>query len=149
MLSVIAIAAAGIAFLLAVWLAAAVMGLRRKLGAVPRGSEALDTLRQLDERLAGLEETAGLLEPLVRSIAEQMPYVIQHTGVVAYDAFGDITGRLSRSIALLSRSGDGLVISVFVGRAENRFYTKLVRQGRGVEPLSPEEEAAIRQALGR
>jgi hypothetical protein len=39
------------------------------------------------------------------------------------------------------------VITLMKGRAESIYYTKLVRGGRGTEPLSPEEGAAIEQAL--
>lgn len=63
--------------------------------------------------------------------------------MVAYDAFGDISGNLSRSIALLSQEGDGVVISLLVGRGETMFYVKQIREGKGTEPLSPEEEEAI------
>jgi hypothetical protein len=66
---------------------------------------------------------------------------------VVYDAFDDIAGNLSRSIALLNERGDGVVISMLVGRAEARFFTKVVQHGTGREVLSPEEEAAIRQAM--
>ena len=76
-----------------------------------------------------------------------LPSGISFTGVVAYDAFGDIAGNQSRSIALLDRRGNGLVISLLVGRGETRFYTKQVTARRGDEPLSPEEEAAIDRAL--
>ena len=64
-----------------------------------------------------------------------------------YDAFGDIAGNLSRSIALLDATGDGLVISLLVGRSETLFYTKQVRGRRGLEELSPEEAEAVDRAM--
>ena len=78
-----------------------------------------------------------------------MPLAISHTGVVAYDAFGDIAGHLSRSIALVNDEGDGVVISLLVARSETLFFTKEVRAGRGVEVLSPEEERALARARGQ
>ncbi len=69
--------------------------------------------------------------------------------MVSFDAFGDITGNLSRAIALLDRVGDGMVLTVLVGRGETLFFAKQVRGGRGAEKLSPEEHAAIDRALAR
>jgi hypothetical protein len=71
------------------------------------------------------------------------------TGVVTYDAFGNIAGQLSRSIAIVDPMGNGLVISVLVGRSETLFYAKQVARGRGVEELSPEEQQAVEKALAR
>lgn len=52
-------------------------------------------------------------------------------------------------IVLLDSIGDGLVISLLVGRNETHFFTKEVRAGSGTERLSPEEDAAISRAMGR
>ena len=72
---------------------------------------------------------------------------MSRTGVVSYDAFGDISGNLSRSIALLNGVGDGVVISLLVGRSETLFYVKQIREGKGSEPLSPEEQEAIASSV--
>jgi len=56
---------------------------------------------------------------------------------------------LSRSIALLDARGNGVVISLLVGRTETLFFTKQVRGMEGVEELSPEEKEAIAEAVGR
>ena len=64
------------------------------------------------------------------------------------DAFGDIAGNMSRSVALLSIEGDGIVISILVGRLDVRVFTKEVRGFEGVEELSPEEKAAVARAGG-
>ncbi len=81
------------------------------------------------------------------NVEKRLPRAISHTGVVSYDAFGDITGNLSRSIALLDQQANGVVISLLVGRNETRFFTKQVRDGVGAEPLSPEEDDAVARAL--
>jgi hypothetical protein len=82
-------------------------------------------------------------------LEQRVPHAVSHTGVVAYDAFGDISGNQSRSIALLNDKGDGFVLSILVGRDETRFFTKQVSGGAGAEPLSPEEESAVARAMGR
>lgn len=73
---------------------------------------------------------------------------VRHVHVVRYDAWSDSGGRLSFSAALLDDAGDGMVLTAINGRAEGRAYAKNVRAGRAVEqPLSPEEEQAVRAAL--
>ena len=74
---------------------------------------------------------------------------LRHLAVVRYDAFGDMGGRLSWSMALLDEGGDGLVLTSIHGRSDARTYAKDVSAWAGVMPLSPEEEEAVDQAKGR
>jgi hypothetical protein len=74
---------------------------------------------------------------------------LRHLAVVRYDAFGDMGGRLSWSMALLDESGNGLVLTSIHGRSDARTYAKDVSAWSGVMPLSPEEEEAVDQAKGR
>jgi len=74
------------------------------------------------------------------------PRALRHVGVVRYDAFGDMGGRLSFSAALFDDEGNGLVISSINGRSETRTYAKPLVDLRSDHALSPEEEDAIRIA---
>jgi len=76
------------------------------------------------------------------------PQAMRHVGVVRYDAFGDMGGRLSFSAALFDDEGNGLVISSINGRSETRTYAKPLVDLRSDHTLSPEEEDAIRLARG-
>ena len=70
--------------------------------------------------------------------------------IVHYDALREMSGRRSFSLALINAAGDGVVLSSINGRTETRTYAKVVRNGRGVEVLSPEEDQALRAArLGK
>lgn len=71
---------------------------------------------------------------------------LRHVGVVRYDAFGDMGGRLSFSAAVYDDEGNGLVISSINGRSETRTYAKALSGLRSEQTLSPEEEQAIAQA---
>ena len=70
-----------------------------------------------------------------------------HVGVVRFDAFEDMGGRLSFSAALLDGNGDGLIITSINGRQDTRTYAKRVRNGTSSRNLSDEERHAIRLAL--
>jgi len=147
--AIVAASLAAIALVMSLGLALQVAALRRRLAAVPRDGDVINLMRSIDNDLAKLESVIGQLEPRLRQVERRLPLALSYTGVVTYDAFGDISGKLSRSIALLDSNGDGLVISLLVGRTETLFFTKEVRSGSGTERLSPEETAVISRAMGR
>jgi hypothetical protein len=75
---------------------------------------------------------------------------LRDLAIVHYDALKEMSGRLSFSLALINAVGDGVVLTSINGRTETRTYAKVVRNGRGVEVLSPEEDQALRAArLGK
>lgn len=73
---------------------------------------------------------------------------LTRVAVVRFDAFADISGKLSSSAALLDEHGNGLVITTMNGRENARNYIKQVRRGIGVAALSPEEAEAVARAIG-
>ena len=144
----IAVVVAVVALLAAIFLAIQVNGLRRRIDSVPADENVFALLRGIDNELGRLDAFTSALEPRLAAVEQLIPHAIVYTGVVNYDAFGDIAGNLSRSVALLSVDGDGLVISILVGRVDVRVFTKEVRGFVGVEELSPEEKAAVTRASG-
>jgi hypothetical protein len=68
---------------------------------------------------------------------------LQHLAVVRYDAYGDMGGRLSWSMALLDDKGDGVVLTSINSRNDARSYAKEVKAFESDSKLSPEEEEAI------
>ena len=70
-----------------------------------------------------------------------------HRALVRYDAYGEMSGRQSTSIALLDATTSGIVLSSIHHRDQSRLYAKQVHGGRGELELSPEENEAIRLAL--
>ena len=60
-----------------------------------------------------------------------------------YDAFGDMGGHLSWSMALLDDAGDGVVVTSIHGRSDARTYAKNISAWSANQPLSPEEEEAL------
>lgn len=134
---------------LAIWQTIQLQQIRRQVDAVPRDGNVFAQLDMTAVRLGRLESGLSVVDQRVQNIEARLPYAITRTAVVSYDAFGNIAGRLSRSIALLSESGDGVVISILVSREEMLFFTKEIRGGVGSEMLSPEEDEAVARAVGR
>ena len=112
----------------------------------------------LDEVLGGILEgqaaKIGRLEAAVRALhatdrrqEDLLEGAVRHVGLVRYDAFEDVGGRLSFSCALLDDRGSGVVVTSINGRQDTRVYAKPVTDTRSAYNLSIEEEEAIRQAL--
>ncbi len=137
----------GVTLLIVLWMSTQLNKVRMRVSAIPEDADVLALLRRIDNDLGQLEHQVAQLEPRLANVEAMLPNAITHTGVVSYDAFGDITGNQSRSIALLDGGGNGIVLSLLVGRNETLFFTKQVRNRVGAEPLAPEEEAAVAQAL--
>ncbi|TIC82224.1 DUF4446 family protein [Nocardioides sp. GY 10113] len=109
-------------------LAVAVLG-RRRSGA---GSDLPEDVPGLRAEVAALRaEAAGAL---------------RHLAVVRYDAFEEMGGRLSWSLALLDDGGDGVVLTSIRGRNEARTYAKSVAAWSSDQELSPEEGEAVAHA---
>jgi hypothetical protein len=88
---------------------------------------------------ADLEGLRGEVQALRGEAAD----ALRHLAVVRYDAFGDMGGRLSWSLALLDDGGDGVVLTSIHGRSEARTYAKNVTAWVCDQPTSPEEEEAL------
>jgi hypothetical protein len=91
-------------------------------------------------------ECADLIQGSVGSRGTVDPRALRDLAIVRYDALHEMTGQLSFSVALLNSAGDGVVLSSINGRSETRTYAKVVLSGSGTQPLSPEEEQAVRSA---
>ena len=121
---------------------------RRRFAALPRDANVLDQIRRLDEDLALLEAAVARMQPVIKSLTDRMPGAIRYAAVVTFDANDERTGHMSRAIALLNERRDGLVITLLHGPRQSLFFTKMIRDGEGLEPLSVEEETAVKRALG-
>ena len=120
---------------------------RGKFGAIPRDGGIYESVRTIDEDLQRVESAVAGMQPVVASLNERMPGAIRYAAVVTFDATEERTGHQSRTIALLNERADGLVITLLVGPRQTLFFTKMVRGGEGVEPLSPEEQTAVGRAM--
>jgi hypothetical protein len=121
---------------------------RHQPAAIPQDANLLESIRSFDEDLANVEAAVARMVPTVRSLDERMPGALRYAAVVTFDAQDERTGHLSRSIALLNERKDGLVITLLHGPRQTLFFTKMVRNGEGIEPLATEEQAAVDRAVG-
>jgi hypothetical protein len=134
------------------------------LGRGGRGSNGRETMLEATERhielTAAVADQLGALRSYVDATRSEMAAAVRarntatarslrNVALVRYDAFEDIAGRLSFSLALLDDDGDGVALTAITGRADTRLYAKGISRGEGEHPLSPEEEQAVQAALGQ
>ena len=94
------------------------------------------------------EDVLGLRQE-VAALRAEAAGALRHLAVVRYDAFGDMGGHLSWSLALLDNGGDGVVITSIHGRSDARTYAKNIAAWTSQQQLSPEEEDAVSHARPR
>jgi hypothetical protein len=103
-------------------------------------------LAEIEEALATLRsDNATLhrqLEALEIVAATQTPRI----GFVRYNAFDDVGSDQSYTLALLTKEGDGVVLSSIYSREETRTYGKAVEKFQTAQDASREERAAILKA---
>jgi hypothetical protein len=151
----IAAAAVGIVALLAcLALAVGMRRLRRAQRLVLGEQGARDLVAHaaaMQEAFAGLQDyvddVAARLDGRLAGVELALRGTIAHRALVRYDAYNELSGQQSMSIALLDSEQSGIVLSCIHHRDQARVYAKQVHGGQGELELSPEEAEAVRLAL--
>jgi Protein of unknown function (DUF4446) len=153
----VALAACALALLALVVSAVALARLRR-LRADQRVLLGDGATEDLVAHAARIEEEFRALHAYVGDVAQRLDGrlgaaeqrldgTIAYRGLVRYDAYNEMSGRQSCSIALLDASRSGIVLSSIHHRDQARLYTKHMVDGTPEFELSPEEAEAVRLAL--
>src|SRR5918999_397317 len=135
-----------LALLLAIVLAVKLRRVRRAQSAV-LGDDGQRDLIQHAARLEvaftdlreWVEEAMGRLDARMGLLEGRIDGCVAHAGLVRYDAYGELSGRQSSSLALLDSHRSGVVISSIAHRDQQRIYVKRVQNGEPEIELSPEE----------
>ncbi len=154
---VLALAAAAIALIALIACAALAISLRRlrraqrlvlgELGDRDVVAHAAAVQQAFADLHAYVQETAMRLDARLAAAETALRGRIAHRALVRYDAYNELSGQQSMSIALLDDERSGIVLSCIHHRDQARVYGKQVRGGRGELELSPEEAEAVRLAL--
>ena len=154
---IVALAAGGLALIALVAVLVLVRALRRLRAdqrAILGGSSPQDLVAhaaELDRGFGSLNDYVGdvvaSLDARLTAAEGRLDGAVAFHGLVRYDAYNEMSGRQSTSIALLDSTGSGIVISSIHHRDQARLYAKQVVAGRAELEFSPEEEEAMRAAL--
>ena len=100
-------------------------------------------LEQVDHLLAANKEN----ELNIKRMFENNKNVFQKIGLIKYDAFNEMGGKLSFSVCLLNEKDDGFIINAMHSREGCYTYIKEIIDGNSIIVLSKEEEDALMAAL--
>jgi hypothetical protein len=110
-------------------------------------SHAASLQRQFEALYDFVQESGDQLNGRMQAAEDRLDGTVAYRGLVRYDAYGEMSGRQSTSIALLDATRSGIVLSSIHHRDQARMYAKQVHEGRSELELSPEEEEAVSLAL--
>jgi hypothetical protein len=154
---IVALAAAGVAVLALLGVLVLSLRLRRIRSAqkVIMGPDRTDDLVDHASRLhqafeslqASVQQTAATLDQRMGVAEHRLDGALAYRALVRYDAYGELSGHQSTTVALLDAERNGVVLSSIAHRETARLYCKQVMGGEGELELSPEEAEAVRLAL--
>jgi hypothetical protein len=110
--------------------------------------DIVDHVSAMDDKLANVRIAVEDLTMAVRDHDVRIDSSLSRVGIVRFDAYQDLGGRQSTSVAFLNSLDDGVVVTTVVSRDFARMYVKLLKEGEPDLPLAPEEQEAIDQARG-
>ena len=125
---------------------------KRRVDALTRGkdTESLeDIILSYLDRVESLEEGEEITRAALTAIKDNLKITYQKKGLVKYDAFREMSGALSYSLALLDKENNGVLISSMYSREGCYTYAKDIANGECKINLSEEETEALKQAMNQ
>lgn len=111
--------------------------------------------KSLEKDIIGLYEDNKFLKAAaeknkkdIRMLYKKFESSYQKCGIVKYDAFQQMGGQLSYSLALLNENNDGFVLNSVHSTEGCYSYTKEIRNGECAISLGKEEKQALEKAMG-
>ena len=128
-----------------------ITNLRKILKKFMKGKDA----RSLEKEIIALHEDNKFLKNMteinkkdIRNLNKRFAKAFQKIGIVKYDAYQQMGGLLSFSLALLDEDNNGLILNSVHSTEGCYTYTKEVVNGECKLELSNEEKVALDQAMG-
>ena len=106
-----------------------------------------ETLVKKLNQIDSLVEANAANEKNIKNVVNNMKFTFQKVGLVKYDAFNEMGGKLSFSLALLNASNDGFVLNAVHSREGCYTYIKEIIDGNSIIVLAEEEKEALNMAM--
>ena len=126
--------------------------LKRRVDSLTRGKDTEsmeDIILSYLQRVESLEEGEEITRAALTAIKDNLKITYQKKGLVKYDAFREMSGDLSYSLALLDKENNGVLISSMYSREGCYTYAKDIVNGESKINLSEEEAEALKQAVAK
>ena len=114
------------------------------------GKDAKDLESTLIKRLEQVDKLVKANdsnEENIKKLSHDMKFAFQKVGLVKYNAFSEMGGKLSFTLALLNESDDGFVLNAMHSREGCYTYLKEVIAGNPIAVLCEEEKEALEMAM--
>lgn len=115
-----------------------------------RGRDAVSLEKAFSQKFIEVDkltEMNKIYADEIRRIKDIQSRSANKIGIVKYDAFPDVGGRLSFALAMLDESDSGFVLNAIHGREGCYTYVKEIVKGESYIVLGQEEKEALRQAV--
>ncbi len=83
----------------------------------------------------------------IAELFQKQKYNFQKMGLVKYDAFKEMGGKLSFALALLDENNNGILLNSVHSSEGCYSYTKRIKNGNSAIDLSNEEKVAVERAM--
>lgn len=124
-------------------------GLRKKYKIFMDGEDGKNLEKAILDKFAAidkLEDNVNEIYGNIKAINNQLITAYQKIGLVKYDAFHEIGGKLSFVLVLLTAENDGFILNSMHSKEGCYTYTKEVVKGEVSIVLSEEEQQALDEA---
>lgn len=108
-----------------------------------------ETLIYRLDQVDDLIESNAANERNIDALFKRMKFGFQKYGLVKYDAFNEMGGKLSFSLVLLNEKNDGFVLNAVHSHNGCYTYVKEIIDGNSIIALAEEEQQALEQALNQ
>jgi len=112
-----------------------------------RGGKSIEELlkTRIDE-IDNLKENDAIINKDMRYIHKSMVNSFQKCGIVKYDAFKEMGGKLSFALVLLNEQNTGFIFNSIHSREGSYTYIKEIIKGESYTALGDEEAEALEMA---
>lgn len=124
--------------------------LTRKYNMFMKGKDAQSLERMFVRKLSEIDrliETNEIYNIEIKKIKNSTEKTLNKYGIVKYDAFEDMGGKLSFSLAMIDQDNTGFILSAIHSRENCFLYIKEIVKGESYIKLSEEEVEALKQAV--
>ena len=106
-----------------------------------------DTIIKRFEEIDILKKTVSKHKSQISEINEELMKVYKKVGIIKYDAFNEMGGKLSFALAMLDKSNNGYIINAMHSREGCYTYIKEIVKGESYITLGEEEKKALDEAI--
>ena len=124
--------------------------MQRKYNMFMKGSDGQSLERVFAQKIKEVDRLSAANDDnyiKIQSLQKKMDKTLTKYGIVKYDAFDDVGGKLSFALAMLDKNNTGFILNAIHSRDNCFFYIKEIVNGESYILLSSEEMDALRQAV--